>query len=156
VASDGFAVRKVAARSQQHGLLPYRNQGDVLVTARRGVSMRRIFYSPIAALIVLALIATLLRCAYVVARSPISPHANSLTAACWTFPVLIWMDSDALRKRRRPCFDFGLFLVVTFPLSVVWYCFWSRGLRGMKLLLGLTGLLFVPAVAAALVEAFLS
>jgi hypothetical protein len=118
--------------------------------------MRRVFHNPIAALIVLALIATLLRCAYVVARSPISPHAESLVVACWAWPVLIWMDFDAVRTRRRPCIDFGLFLVATFPLSVVWYCFWSRGRRRMRLLLGLAGLLFVPAVAALLVEEFLS
>jgi hypothetical protein len=66
------------------------------------------------------------------------------------------MNDDAVRKRLRPSFDFGLFLVATFPLSVLWYCFWSRGWRGIKLLMGLAGLLFVPALAASILEAFLN
>jgi hypothetical protein len=117
--------------------------------------MRRLLHSPTAALIVLALIATLIRCAYVVERSRLSPHAESLAAFCWGWPVMIWMDYDALRRRRRPCFDFGLFLVVTFPVSIAWYCFWSRGWRGIKLLLGLGSLLFLPIFAAAFLEAVL-
>lgn len=54
------------------------------------------------------------------------------------------MNHDALRRRRRPCFDFGLFLLYAFPLSMLWYCFWSRGWRGLLLLIGLGSLLFVP------------
>jgi hypothetical protein len=114
--------------------------------------MRRILPNPTAALVVLALIATLIRCAYVVERAPLSRNANSLAAVCWVWPVLIWIDHDAVRRRRRPCFDFGLFLVATFPVSIAWYCFWSRGWRGTKLLLGLGGLLFLPAFAAAFLE----
>jgi hypothetical protein len=45
-----------------------------------------------------------------------------------------------------------LFLVVTFPVSIAWYCFWSRGWRGIKLLLGLGGLLFLPIFAATFLE----
>jgi hypothetical protein len=111
--------------------------------------MRRLLRSPIAALVSFALIATLIRCAYVLAHVPLSSAAESLAAVCWAWPVVIWMDYDAIRLRRRPCFDFGLFLVLTFPLSIVWYCLWSRGWRGMKLLLGLVALLFVPPFAAA-------
>jgi hypothetical protein len=114
--------------------------------------MRRSLHSPTVALIVLALIATLIRCAYAVERSPLSPHAESLAVICWGWPVMIWMDYDALRRRRRPCFDFGLFLVVTFPVSMVWYCFWSRGWRGIKLLLGLGGLLLLPIFAAVFLQ----
>src|ERR1700733_9517514 len=114
--------------------------------------MRRVLHNPIAALIALALIVSLIRCAYVVARSPLSPHAETLVLGCWTWPVLIWIDYDAVRRRRRPCFDFGLFLIVSFSLSVLWYCFLNRGWRGIKLLLGLGGLLFVPAIAASFFE----
>jgi hypothetical protein len=42
----------------------------------------------------------------------------------------------------------------TFPFSVVWYCFWARGRRGLKLLLGLACLLFLPVFVASLLEAF--
>jgi hypothetical protein len=115
-------------------------------------AMRRLFRNPMAALVALALIVTLLRCAYVVARSPLSPTADSLALACWAWPVLIWMDYDAAPIRRRPCFDFGLFLVMAFPLSIFWYCFWSRGRRGLILLLGLGALLLVPIFAASFLE----
>ena len=117
--------------------------------------MRRILNNPIAALVVLALIATAMRCAYVVAGVAPSAQADHLLAlCCWAWPVLIWMDYDARFRRRRPCYDFGLFLVSTFPFSVVWYCFWARGRRGLKLLLGLACLLFLPLFVASLLEAF--
>ena len=116
--------------------------------------IRRIFFSPISALVVMSLIATLFRTAYVLARVPLSSHADSLAIICWAWPVLIWLDYDAARARRRPCFDFGLFLSATFPWSVVWYCFWSRGWRGIKLLLGLGALLVVPIFVASVLQEF--
>jgi hypothetical protein len=116
--------------------------------------MRRILNNPIAALVALALIATAMECAYVVAGVPRASRSPLVLHLCWAWPVLIWMDHDAHLKRRRPCYDFGLFLMATFPLSVVWYCFWARGRRGLKLLLGLACLLFLPVFVASLLEAF--
>jgi len=109
-----------------------------------------------AALIVLALIATALRCAYAVTHTAFSPRADLVAAWCWSWPVLIWMDFDALRLRRRPCFDFGLFLVSTFPLSLAWYCFWTRGWRGIGVLLGLASLLCIPILVSLILSAVLS
>jgi hypothetical protein len=106
--------------------------------------MKSIFRSPIAALIVMALIGTGLRCAYASHQRRLSSPAEYVAGLCWGVPVAIWMNHDALRRRRRPCFDFGLFLLYAFPLSMLWYCFWSRGWRGLLLLIGLGSLLFVP------------
>jgi len=114
--------------------------------------MKSLLRSPIAALIVMALIATALRCAYAFARLPISSPAEYVLGLCWGVPVVIWMNYDAVRRRCRPCFDFGLFLIYAFPLSVLWYCFWSRGWRGTLLLLGLGSLLIVPLVIAEIVR----
>jgi hypothetical protein len=116
--------------------------------------MRRILHNPISALVVLALIATAMQCAYVVAGVPLSSRAPLVLQLCSVWPVLIWMDHDAHLRRRCPCYDFGLFLAATFPLSVAWYCFWTRGRRGLTLLLGLACLVFLPAFVAALLEAF--
>src|ERR1700749_1882116 len=99
--------------------------------------MKAVLRSPIAALIVMALIATGLRCAYAIARLPISSPAEYVLGCCWGYPMMIWMNHDAVRGRRRPCFDFGLFILYAFPVSLLWYCVWSRGWRGMLLLLGL-------------------
>ena len=90
--------------------------------------MKSLLRSPIAALIVMALIATALRCGYAFARLPVSSPAEYILGLCWGVPVVIWMNYDAVRRRSRPCFDFGLFLIYAFPLSMLWYCFWSRGL----------------------------
>jgi hypothetical protein len=115
--------------------------------------MKSLLRSPIAALIVMALIGTALRCAYAFAHLPISSPANYLLGYCWELPVIIWMNHDALRRRCRPCFDFGLFLLYAFPLSLLWYCFWSRGWRGMLLLLGLASLLFFPLLIGEIISA---
>jgi hypothetical protein len=118
--------------------------------------MRRFLHNPMAALVTLALIATAMRCAYAIARVPLSSQAQLVLLLCWSWPVVIWMDHDARLTRRRPCYDFGLLLASTFPLSLAWYCFWTRGRRGTKLLLGLACLLFLPVLTASLLEAFVN
>jgi hypothetical protein len=49
-----------------------------------------------------------------------------------------------------PCFDFGLFAVLFFPVSLLWYCCWSRGWSGLLLLLLIFALWLVPWVLAVL------
>jgi hypothetical protein len=115
--------------------------------------MKSLLRSPLAALVVMAFIAMALRCAYAFARLPVSSPAEYVLGFCWGVPIVIWMDHDAVRRRCRPCFDFGLFLVYAFPLSLLWYCFWSRGWRGLFLLLGLASLLFFPALIGEIVAA---
>jgi hypothetical protein len=39
--------------------------------------------------------------------------------------------NDARRRRLVPCYDFGLYCWVSFPLTVTWYCLWSRKWRGL-------------------------
>jgi hypothetical protein len=119
----------------------------------RVLVMKSIFRSPLAALIVMALIGTGLRCAYAFAGLRVSSPAEYVLGLCWGVPVVIWMNHDAFRRRSRPCFDFGLFLLYAFPLSMLWYCFWSRGWRGTLLLLGLGSLLIFPLVIAGIVSA---
>ncbi len=62
--------------------------------------------------------------------------------------LLLWMDADARRSGHVPCFDFGLFAILTFPLSLAWYCFWSRRWRGLLVLLLISALWLAPYVAA--------
>jgi hypothetical protein len=67
----------------------------------------------------------------------------------WSLMVLCWMEADARRRRRLPCFDFGFLMGLAFPVSAVWYCIHSRGWGwGTLLLLALVSLLLLPQYAA--------
>ena len=50
-----------------------------------------------------------------------------------------------------PCFDFGFLVAVFFPISLVWYAFWSRGVRGVLLLGAMLGLMLIPWLSAIVV-----
>lgn len=57
---------------------------------------------------------------------------------------------DARSGNRIPCYDFGFFCFVLLPITLPWYCFWSRGWRGVFLLAALYGLGIAPYVVAAI------
>ena len=57
------------------------------------------------------------------------------------------MMADAHLRRQTPCYDFGFLVGVFFPISLVWYVFWSRGVRGILLLGALIGLMLLPWLA---------
>jgi hypothetical protein len=52
-----------------------------------------------------------------------------------------------------PCEDGAAPASYAFPLSLLWYCLWSRGWRGLLLLLGLASLVFFPALIGEIVAA---
>ena len=110
--------------------------------------MKSLLRHPLAPLIILAIVAVGLRSEYAMHHARPSMRVDLVLQFCWGVPVLIWMNDDARRRRIRPCYDFGLLLCATFPLSLLWYCFWSRGWRGLLVLLGLGALLFAPAMVA--------
>ena len=93
----------------------------------------------------------LILCAYAGAGTVPSPMAEIILSKGWLLFMLIWMVSDARRTRGQPCYDFGFLSGVGFPLSLMWYCLWSRGWkRGLLVLLALAGLLMAPSIAAEL------
>jgi hypothetical protein len=67
----------------------------------------------------------------------------ALALAC-----ILWVMADAQMRRQTPCYDFGFLVAVFFPISLLWYVFWSRGWRGFLLLGALIGLMLLPSVAA--------
>jgi len=104
---------------------------------------------PLAPLIAMALVTAADLCAYVsIGRSP-SPGVGLLLEFGWALMLVLWMDADARKLRRLPCYDFGMMVAIFFPLSLVWYCLWSRGWRGLLVLLMLLALFVVPYVIAA-------
>jgi hypothetical protein len=76
------------------------------------------------------------------------PKIQTVLSYGWAFLLVIWMDADARRLRRLPCYDFGLFVGIFFPLSLLWYCWWSRRWRGLLVLLLLLALWFIPQFMA--------
>ena len=66
--------------------------------------------------------------------------------------LLAWIAADAKERRRTPCFDFGLFLLVLWPLSLFWYCIATRGWRGLALAVGLYLVCGVPMMFMTLVD----
>jgi hypothetical protein len=64
--------------------------------------------------------------------------------------VAAWVEADARRRRRSPCWEFGTFVLFAWPIAVPTYCFWSRGRAGWPLLAALAAALLAPVVLAAL------
>ncbi|MGI8981982.1 MAG: hypothetical protein ACR2FY_22345 [Pirellulaceae bacterium] len=84
------------------------------------------------------------------------PIAIVLLGYLGPLAVALWIVEDALQERRTPCFDFGYFVFVTYPFSLVWYCVSTRGWRGWLLVLAVLGLVYAPYVVATVAWTFLS
>jgi hypothetical protein len=109
---------------------------------------RSLLFHPIGPLLALALFTGLAFWAYDVSRMALSPLAEGLLSLAWLVVLVLWMEGDARRRGQVPCFDFGLLAALLFPVSLVWYCLWTRGWRGLLLLLGLVGLYVSPGLVA--------
>ena len=96
--------------------------------------MRPFLANPMAHLVVFATIVTACFVTYVLAGRSVSPSFDGLASIGWYFMLILWTDADARRLRQVPCFDFGFLVWVFFPVSVAWYCVWSRGWRGLLLI----------------------
>jgi hypothetical protein len=82
--------------------------------------------------------------AYVVSRSAVAQMAATVLVYVLPLFIIFWVLQDARQRRCVPCFDFGFLLFMAFPLSVVWYLFWTRGWKGLALLAAFVGLFLVP------------
>ena len=109
-----------------------------------------VFTNPLTPLVVMASATAAALCASAWMGLPPSgdPMTQTILSYGWAFLLVIWMDADARRLRRLPCYDFGLFVGIFFPLSLLWYCWWSRRWRGLLVLLLLLALWFIPQFMA--------
>jgi hypothetical protein len=82
-----------------------------------------------------------------VGRSP-SDTTQQLVSTGLALAIVLWMIADARMRRRTPCYDFGFLVAVYFPVSLVWYVFWSRGWKGLLILAAFVGLWLVPWFSA--------
>ena len=68
-----------------------------------------------------------------------------------TGPLPRWLDritGSTLNNYGFPCYDFGFFVALGFPFSVVWYLLWTRGLRGLLVIGIFLGLYLTPWLCA--------
>jgi hypothetical protein len=71
-----------------------------------------------------------------------------LAPVAFALACVFWIVADAQKRRQTPCYDFGFLVAVFFPISLVWYVFWSRGTRGILLLAAFVVLMVLPSVFA--------
>jgi hypothetical protein len=107
-------------------------------------------------IVLLALVTAVLGPVYfvVAAMRGEAPLALAWPLMRYAVPValLAWIAADAKQRRRTPCFDFGLFLLVLWPFSLFWHCIATRGWRGLALAVGLYLLCGVPMMFMTLVD----
>jgi len=112
--------------------------------------------SPLAQITGLSLVMTIVR--PVVAISGIDPVVPAPVLVglflSYALPVtvVIWIAADMVERGQTPCFDLPFLLLLAFPISLFWYCIWSRGWRGLLLALGLLMLVYLPPTATDIVR----
>jgi len=84
--------------------------------------------------------------AYQVAGIEPSRPADLLFSYGPSAAVAVWVDADARRRRRSPCWDLGTFVFFAWPVAVPAYCFWSRGRAGWRTIAGLVAAVFAPTI----------
>ena len=67
-----------------------------------------------------------------------------------TLPIAFvrWGELDARRNKRTPCCDFGMLLLLVWPVTVPGYLLWTRGFRGLWIAGFFLAMLLTPTIAA--------
>jgi hypothetical protein len=110
----------------------------------------RFFAHPLAPLMLFAVVLTVLLTIYFSVGLAPSTTFELLASFSWSLLVAFWVVVDARRRACTPCFDFGLFCYVFYPVAVPWYCFWFRGWRGAVTLLIILGLWIARHIVASM------
>jgi hypothetical protein len=108
--------------------------------------LRRLASHPLAPLLLFSVLASALFATYVFAGRAPSLTFEAVVQLGWGLLLAFWVVVDARAGHRIPCFDFGLFCYLLLPITLPWYCFWSRGWRGFLLLAALYGLGIAPYI----------
>lgn len=85
----------------------------------------------------------------------IAPGDDLLRIYAIVMAILIvsWLVTDpALPASRRPSFDYGLLLWVSFPFLAAYHMYATRGWRGILLVLGLILLFLAPYLAFGIMQ----
>ena len=109
---------------------------------------------PLGILFAIVALFSIFQFAYVALGTSDPEIAARLTSIGLSLAFVIWMMADARIRRRTPCYEFGFLVAVYFPLSLVWYVFWSRGWRALFVLTGLFALMMLPQLSAVMAWIF--
>ena len=95
---------------------------------------------------------SVLQCAYIWAGQAAHHRIASrlLGSIAFALGCVLWVVADASAAARLLA-DFDFLVAVFFPVSLVWYAFWSRGVRGVLVLGAMLGLMLIPWLAAIVV-----
>jgi len=99
-------------------------------------------------LVILAAAESVILSSYVVLGASPSPLQMVILPSAIAFFMMLWVLEDAHRRQGFPCYDFGFFVALGFPFSVVWYLLWTRGLRGLLVIGIFLGLYLTPWLCA--------
>lgn len=100
------------------------------------------------ALILFIAVVTLFGVAYETSGVHPSPLAAILMQLAPPLAATLWVEADARRLRRVPCYEFGAFVLFAWLVAIPCYCIWSRGRSGWPVALALLGLVFAPSLIA--------
>jgi hypothetical protein len=72
----------------------------------------------------------------------------------YALPVVLahWVAADMRERGRTPPYELPFLLLLAWPISLFWYCTWTRGGGGLLLALGLTLLSYLPLISMSVLE----
>ncbi|WP_145057554.1 hypothetical protein [Adhaeretor mobilis] len=65
-----------------------------------------------------------------VAGHPLRESWHRLVGIVWGVLVVLWILADSKLRKRTLFYDYGFLALLLFPVSLLWYCFSTRGWRG--------------------------
>jgi hypothetical protein len=81
-------------------------------------------------------------------RGPHPALADLVAQIAWPFILSSWVISDARKRRRALCYDYGSFAYFAWPVVLPIYLFQTRGFRAFLTLLWFAGICLVAAMFA--------
>ena len=117
--------------------------------------MRHLVVHPLTPLIAFSVVLCVLFTTYLALGLAPTDSLGMAASLCWGILFACWIVADARHRKQIPCYDFGFLCYIWLPLAVPWYCIWSRGWRGILVLIAFAGLLLAPYFVGAVVWQFL-
>ena len=113
------------------------------------------FFSSYGWLLLLAVSLSAFNCLYVINDVAYSLPAGLLNIYLLPLSIMIWVVWDARSRNCTPCHDFGFFVYLWWIFAIPGYLIWTRGLRGLLVLIGFVLLIMMPWVAHGIAWEFL-
>ncbi|HMC77419.1 MAG TPA: hypothetical protein VKH34_09810 [Vicinamibacterales bacterium] len=98
---------------------------------------------------------TLASIVYMAGRVEPIPVVGGFLSAGPLIAVILWLQQDARRRGVGQVQDFGMLMMVFWPVAIPWYAFASRGPGGWKLLLGIIVLIGAAPLTLAILASLL-